>query len=87
MVGYRVYRATPPRYEYIAASDLLTQTSFAEEFGGDYSDGLHRVYAVVAVDGNGRESGFGEFAYAPGLAEPVAVAIAPDGARVVLNNV
>lgn len=84
VVGYRVYRATPPQYRYEAASDLLTSTHFEEEFWG--FDGQHRLYAVTALDGSGRESGFGELAYAPGLGDPVAVAPAPGGGRVVLNN-
>ena len=86
VVGYRVYRATPPMYNYVAASSLLTETRFEEEYQAAYDDGQHRVYAVTAVDASGGESAFSDFAYAPGMASPVAVAIAPDGAKVVLNN-
>jgi len=86
VVGYRVYRATPPMYQYVDASGLLTETRFEEEYQAAYDDGQHRVYAVTAVDASNRESAFSSFAYAPGIASPVAVAIARDGARVVLNN-
>jgi streptogramin lyase len=86
VVGYHVYRATPPMYNYVDASGLLTETCFEEEYQAPWDDGEHRVYAVTAVDASDRESAFGDFAYAPGIASPVAVAIAPDGARVVLNN-
>jgi DNA-binding beta-propeller fold protein YncE len=86
VIGYRVYRATPPMYNYVAVNGMFTETHFEEEFGGPYDDGQHRVYAVTAVDGYGRESGFSHFAYAPGIGSPVAVAIAPDGTRTVLNN-
>jgi hypothetical protein len=85
VAGYRVYRAAASQYEYLAASGLLTDTHF-EESSAEFGDGEHRIYAVTAVDGNGRESGFGELAYAPGLGGPVAVAMAPDGSRTVLNN-
>ena len=85
VAGYRVYRAAAPQYRYKAASDLLTGTHF-EDFSAGLDDGAHRMYAVVAVDAAGRESGFGELVYAPGLADPVAVAVAPDGTRAVLNN-
>lgn len=85
VVGYRVYRAAAPRYEHVAAGGLLTGTHF-EEFGDGLGDGQHRLYAVTAVDGAGRESGFGERVYAPGLGGPVAIASAPDGSRTVLNN-
>jgi hypothetical protein len=85
VVGYRVYRAAAPRYAHVAASGLLTTAHF-EEFGDELGDGQHRLYAVTAVDGAGRESGFGERVYAPGLGGPVAVAPAPDGSRTVLNN-
>ncbi|MBM4029879.1 MAG: hypothetical protein FJ280_31440, partial [Planctomycetes bacterium] len=77
----------------VAASGLLTDThpltgifAFEEEFGGPYDDGQHRIYTVTAVSGDGLESGFSQPVYAPGIGEPVAVALAPDGARVVLNN-
>lgn len=84
VVGYRVYRAAAPQYRYEAAGDLLTGTHF-EEYSSGFGDGEHRIYAVTAVDGAGRESGFGELVYAPGIDSPVAVAAAPDGARLVLN--
>ncbi|MCX6030049.1 MAG: 6-bladed beta-propeller [Chloroflexi bacterium] len=85
VVGYRVYRAAAPQYRYVAASGVLTATHFEEDSAG-FGDGEHRIYAVTAVDGQGRESGFGELAYAPGLEVPAAVALAPDGSRTVLNN-
>ncbi len=82
--GYRVYRATPPDYRYRVAADWLTGTAFAEWAGG-WGDGEHRVYAVTAVDGVGRESAFSAPDYAPTL-NPRTVVIAPDLSRTVLNN-
>jgi hypothetical protein len=73
-------------YDYVAASSLLTDTHFAEAFWAPYDDGQNRVYAITAVDGSGRESGFGQLTSAPGIFSPVAVAIDPVGARVVLDN-
>ncbi|MBN1657020.1 MAG: hypothetical protein JXA93_01395, partial [Anaerolineae bacterium] len=43
-------------------------------------------YAVTAVDGAGRESGFGNFVWAPRLVNPTAVAETADGVRVVLDH-
>ncbi|HOT91326.1 MAG TPA: CARDB domain-containing protein [Anaerolineae bacterium] len=82
--GYRVYRATPPDYRYIVASDGLTTTTY-EEWAGAWEDGQHRIYVVTAVDGAERESAFSAPAYAPTLS-PRAVALDPNGARTVLNN-
>ncbi len=86
VVGYRVVRLDPPDAHYVQASDLLTGTHFAEDFAGFGIpwDG-HRVYAVTAVDAAGRESGFSAFAYAPLLHAPMAVAVAPDQSRAVLD--
>ncbi|HSR33135.1 MAG TPA: LamG-like jellyroll fold domain-containing protein, partial [Anaerolineae bacterium] len=86
VVGYRVYRASAPQYRYVDASGLLTETGFEEEFWPAYDDGQHRLYAVTAVGADGLESGFSELAYAPTLGDPVALALTPDGARMVLNN-
>jgi hypothetical protein len=83
--GYRVYRAGAPQYRYVAV-DLLQATHFEEIFQPEWDDGEHRLYAVTAVGSDGLESGFGAVIYAPGLGEPVAVAVAPDGSRTVLNN-
>ena len=85
VAGYRVYRAAAPQYRYEAASDLLTGTHF-EEFSAGFGDGEHRMYAVTAVDAAGRESGFGELVYVPGIDAAVAVATSPDGARLVPNG-
>ncbi len=82
--GYRVYRATPPRYQYESASNLLTTTTFDEEFWGN--DGQHRLYGVAAVAEDGTESGFSELVYAPGLDTPLAVAALDSGERLVLNK-
>lgn len=86
VVGYRVYRLTPPGGTYVQASGLLTGLSFEEDFSlvENHWDG-HRVYAVTAVDTAGRESGFSTFAYAPWLYAPMAVAISPDWSRVALD--
>jgi streptogramin lyase len=85
VTGYRVYRAAAPQYRYLAASGLLPGTHFEESLAGQ-GDGEHRLYAVTAVSGDGQESGFGEFVYAPGLGSPANVVVAPDGLRTVLNN-
>jgi len=85
VAGYRVYRAAAPQYEYVAASELVSGTHF-EESPPWAGDGEHRVYAVTAVGVDGRESGFGALVHAPYVQDPVAVAVAPDGSRTVLNN-
>ncbi len=82
--GYRVYRATPSEYRYSVVSDWLTETTFAE-WAGAWQDGQHRVYAVTAVDGEGRESAFSTPAYAPTLT-PRTVVIDSYGTRTVLNH-
>jgi len=86
VAGYQVYRASAPQYRYLEASALLTETRFEEEFWSAYDDGGHRVYAVTAVGAGGLESGFSELAYAPTLADPVALLLDTGGTRMVLNN-
>ncbi len=96
-IGYHVYRATPPQYEYLPVGGLLAETRFQEHFAGDNkamfwnaatfnADGFHRLYAITAVNGADMESGFSETAYAPGLDSPVAIALAADDSRMILNN-
>lgn len=76
VIGYYVYRAGPP---YERASDLLTELCYTEG-----SDGM-RVYAVTAVDGASRESGFSNFVWAPRLIHPNAVGVTSDGLRTILD--
>lgn len=58
--GYHVYRAQFPTYDYTRV--LTTTTGTQASFQTHYSEA---VYAVTAVDGAGRESGFSRFAYVP----------------------
>ncbi|HSJ59385.1 MAG TPA: CARDB domain-containing protein, partial [Anaerolineae bacterium] len=76
VVGYYVYRAGPP---YARASGLLSDLCYTEAWAAG------RVYAVSAVDGAGRESGFSNLVWAPRLVNPTAVAETADGVRVVLD--
>ena len=60
---------TETTYPYERISSLISDTSYLGEFsGGD------RIYAVTAVDSSGRESGFSQFIFAPGLVIPSGVA-------------
>ena len=80
MIGYHVYRAAPPTYAYEQAGNLVAELCYTENYTGG-----HRVYAVVAVDSSGRESGFGNFIWAPRLINPYAVGISSDGTRIILD--
>jgi hypothetical protein len=85
VVGYRVYRATPPDYDYVLASDLLAGTSF-EEYMTDGSTWLgHCVYAITAVDAGGLESEFSNLVYVPSQHPVRDVAVSSDGTRTVLD--
>lgn len=78
--GYYVYRTAPPVFVYEKVSDLLAGPCFSETYTGS-----NRIYAVVAVDTDGRESAFSDFIWAPRLINPHAVAISSEGARIVLD--
>ncbi|MBN1641223.1 MAG: 6-bladed beta-propeller [Anaerolineae bacterium] len=85
VVGYRVYRATPPEDSYLLAGDLALGTSFEEWMVEGSTCPGHCVYAVTAVDGGGLESGFSNLVYAPSLHAVQDVAVSADGTRVVLD--
>lgn len=80
VAGYYLYRATPPTFDYKRVSDLVTELCYVENSGSG-----NRVYAVVAVDGQGRESGFSPPVWIPHLVNPAAVTITPAGSRIILD--
>ena len=79
VIGYYVYRAAPPTYEYERASSLVTGLCYGEAYGAT------RIYAVTAADSAGRESAFSNAAWAPRLINPYAVGLTSDGLRTVLD--
>jgi DNA-binding beta-propeller fold protein YncE len=83
VVGYRVYRATLPRFAYTLASELVDRLCFDETFSTSTYGG--RVYAVTTVDGLGRESGFSNFGWVPSLTNPSSVVITGPGQRIILD--
>ena len=83
VVGYRVYRAAAPRFAYAPVADLEPGSCFAESYRPGNYDG--KIYAVTAVDESGRESGFSDFGWAPFMENPAAVAITPQGERIILD--
>jgi Concanavalin A-like lectin/glucanases superfamily/CARDB/NHL repeat/Galactose oxidase, central domain len=83
VTGYRLYRATAPMSEYelvaeVGSGPCLEDTYSAGNYGG-------KVYAVTAVGGNGLESGFSSFGWAPTLSTPASVVITPQGQRLILD--
>lgn len=83
VTGYRLYRATLPMSEYELAAEVgsgpcLEDTHAVGSFGG-------KVYAVTALSGEGLESGFSSFGWAPTLSNPSSVAITPQGQRYILD--
>jgi YVTN family beta-propeller protein len=79
VIGYYVYRAAPPTYEYERASSLVTGLCCAQAYGAT------RIYTVTAADSAGRESAFSNAAWAPRLINPYAVGLMSDGLRTVLD--
>lgn len=84
VTGYRVYRAVPPDFQYVAAGSPVSGPCFSEILPAPWSYDGH-VYTVVAVDGQGRESGFSNFAWATDLVNPAALVITPQDQRIVLD--
>jgi hypothetical protein len=78
--GYRLYRAASPTYAYEQVGSQLTTLCYTDTYGNS-----NRVYAVTATDGNGQESGFSNFVWAPRLINPHAVDITSNGTRVILD--
>lgn len=81
VTAYRVYRGEEPDFYPLA---LITTTTALTAS----SESLHTArYAVSAVDGQGRESGFSPLLRAQRLVIPVAVAVDPaSGQRTVLDR-
>jgi len=79
LIGYYVYRAAPPAYQYERAGGLVTNLCYVEAYSAT------RIYAVTALDNAGRESGFSNTAWAPRLIHPYAVGLMSDGQRTVLD--
>jgi sugar lactone lactonase YvrE len=82
--GYRVYRAVPPLFQYRSAGDLVSGPCHTEHVPVPWAYEGH-VYVVVAVDDQGRESGFSNPAWVHDLINPAAVVIEPDGKRLILD--
>jgi len=83
VTGYRVYRATLPLSEYelvaeVGSGPCLEDIYPVGSFGG-------KVYAVTALSGEGLESGFSNFGWAPTLWNPSSVATTPQGQRYILD--
>jgi len=81
---YRVYRAVPPEFNYLPAGDLVSGTCYTETLPAPWAYDGH-VYTVVAMDTDGRQSAFSNFAWATNLIQPSAVVIDPQGKRVILD--
>jgi len=81
VVGYTVYRAARPDWAYrpITTTAALSYTDTLTGYGKYH-------YAVAAVDGVGRESGFSPTARGLYLERPWGVGITPQGDRVIAEN-
>jgi len=80
-VGCNVYRASGPVNDYQQIVTNTTSLSYADPY--DFSKPVI-AYAVTALDGDGRQSGFSNFLYAFRLVNPAAIAM--DGSnRIVLD--
>lgn len=82
VVGYNIYRAKSPAYEYQRIVNQTTASTYSEAY-----DDSQRVvnYAVTAVDDQGRESGFSDLFYALRVINPAAIAVEGPGGRIVLD--
>lgn len=81
--SYALYRTRfRPDFTYEHVATGLS----AAQYTAPYDYGQRAVtYAVVAVDAQGRESGFSRFFNAFSLVNPAAIAVAEDGRRIVLD--
>lgn len=82
IVDYNLYRTSAPSYSYVRVVTGTTSLAYNEPF-----DNAARavVYAVTAVDAQGRESGFSELFNALRLSNPSGIAIDDQNRRVVLD--
>jgi hypothetical protein len=84
-VSYRVYRANQPVYTYQPVSPLVSGPCYQDIHVDEGASFGGFIYAVTALDASDRQSGFSNFAWAGNLDSPAAIAIRPDGDRLVLN--
>jgi hypothetical protein len=82
VVGYSVYRAGNPAYEYQRIADHVATLGYQESY--DFSQRAS-VYTVTAIDGEGRESGFSSLFYALRVIHPQATVADGAGGRIVLD--
>lgn len=83
VTGYRVYRATWPMSEYELVAEVASGPCLEDTYGAGTYGG--KVYAVTALNGQGLESGFSNFGWAPTLSNPSAAVIASEGQRFILD--
>ena len=81
---YQVYRAEQPVYAYELVSSPIEDLCYTDEHPDEGFTFGGYIYAVTAVDQSGRESGFGDFAWAGNLRSPRSVVARPNGDRILL---
>lgn len=81
-IGYNVYRAGYPEFEFQKVLTETTVLSLNEPY--DYSSPA-AIYAVTAVKGQGQESGFSNLFYALRVMNPTAVLIDGIDKRIILD--
>jgi hypothetical protein len=82
VTGYHVYRAERPDWIYRRVVTATAALSYTETY--PHYDKFH--YAVTAVDGMGRESGFSPVARVPHLVRPWGIDVNPWGDRVIAER-
>jgi hypothetical protein len=82
VAGYNVYRAGGPAWKYQRVASYLTTPNYSETYD---ASARAAVYAVTAVDVQGRESGFSNLFNAFRLQAPAGVVVDDQNQRVVLD--
>jgi len=82
VVGYNVYRTDGPAYTYTRIVTGAAALSYQHPY--DY-DARAVGYAITAVDGSGRESGFSDLFWALRIRNPASVAVDEGNQRIVLD--
>ena len=82
IVGYNLYRTSVPSYSYVRVVAGTNTLAYNEPYD---TTARAVVYAVTAVDAQGRESGFSELFDALRLSNPSGIAIDDQNRRIVLD--
>ncbi len=85
--GYFIYKAEQPTFKYKKISSLISGLCYTNTF--NFQSGSHvggRIFAVTAINDQGKESGFSNFVWVPDIILPFDIAVTPSNHRFLVDG-